>query len=255
MLSAIGLAAWIGSNRTPADGTRPLELEHGDRIAATSSETIVLGTYNIHGGEGIDNVLDLKRIAENLRGVDFAGLYEVHAGYASHQGSEIAEQLELATAFAATERRWWHDHFGNAILTRLPLRGLHRIPLPGTQGKKFRNAVLANLEWGPTTLHVLAVHLDRVQDRERQLQQVIDLFNSLESPAVLMGDLNTTRDDPQLSALLAKPQVQDALEAVGLEESAPRIDWMIFKGMQCQDAQLIASPASDHPAVIARFGR
>lgn len=254
-VTTVGVGVWIGSNRTPADATAPLALQNPERIAPFDRPILCLGTYNIHGGVGTDDVFDLSRIAENLRGTDLAGLYEVHAGYASDQAADVAEQLDMASVFAATERRWWHNHFGNALLTRVPLQSLHRIPLPGTQGKKFRNAVLANVAWGPTTVHVLAVHLDRVQDRERQLRLTIDLFRSLAAPAILMGDLNTTRDDPDLAALLAEPEVQDALEATGVSGPGGRIDWLIFKGLECVDAELIASPASDHPAITACFRR
>lgn len=245
------LALWIGSNRLPAVATTPLSIHGQQRASELKSETLRIGTYNIHGGVGLDGIRDLNRIATNLQGVDVAGLYEVHSSFFSNQAYQIADRMELAACFAATERRWWHDHFGNGLLTRVNLKGLVRIPLPGTQGKKFRNAILASVPCGRSTIHILAVHLDRVQDRERQLRIVIQMFLSLEAPAVLMGDLNTRHDDPQLAELLARDDVDDALLSIGVKSAEKRIDWLLMRGLRCEAAELHDNPASDHPAITA----
>ena len=99
---------------------------------------------------------------------------------------------------------------------------------------EIRNVVLVGLPWQGRTVHLLLTHLTRRDDAQRQaqLRAVIDLFLSLAEPAVLLGDLNTEADDPQLARLLAAPGVEDAV-GEHLRRSRPgddpprRIDWII----------------------------
>lgn len=249
----VGLLAWKGSDRQPADSTRPLEWYAEQRLAPVAGQTLSLTSWNIHHGEGPDGVEDLERIAELLESSDVAAMYEVAGSWNSNQAYELADLTGHAAVFAGTERRWWHDHWGNAVLSRVHASDLMRIPLPGTQGRKFRNAVLMQVPMGPGSVRILCVHLDRVADRERQLRQVVGLFQALEPPCVLMGDLNTRRDDPVLGPLLAQPDVQDVLDARGVESSLDRIDWMLVRGLQVVEAEIRDNGGSDHPCLSAQL--
>ena len=87
-----------------------------------------------------------------------------------------------------------------------------------------------------------------------QLRAVIALFLGLQSPAILIGDLNSNPDDPQLQGLLAHPDVVDALhEAPPDARGRQHIDWILAKGFRCRSARLIANDASDHPAAEAEL--
>ena len=167
---------------------------------------IRVGTFNIHGGKGLDGHRDLNRIAGCLRGMYFVGLNEVH-GANDRSGRDQAEQLgqaQLAWLFVPTERRWWHEHFGNGAVSDDQVRSWQRIPLDSQGSASGRNSLLVSFERYPIT--ALVTHIDRSDpQRSAQLRQVIELFLSLTPPAILLGDLNTTSADPLIQELLATP--------------------------------------------------
>jgi len=248
------VVAWV-SDRRPVDVTRPIFWQTPQTLHPADRHVLRIASYNIHGGKGRDGFRDLSRIAADLHSVDFAGLYEVHAGtwgLSADQATVLGEQLGMRSAYLGTERRWWRDHVGNAVLTSMPVSQLQRIPLVGTRGKAFRQAVLVDVPWNDRMVHLLLVHVDRERDRESQLTTVIQLFQGLESPAVLMGDLNSGPDDPQLVELLARPGVESVLPPkLDDRTAAGPVDWIITRGLECVTAELIDSGASDHPVVKA----
>jgi endonuclease/exonuclease/phosphatase family metal-dependent hydrolase len=182
----------------------------------------------------------------------------VHGAWPGRGGdnaTELGSRLGLSSVFIPTERRWWHDNFGNGLLSRMPLQSVHQIPLPGTQGCKYRNAILASFTHNGKDIRLLATHVDRIGDHDRQLRSVIDLFLQLESPAILMGDLNSKADDPQLRALLDRSDVSDFACEQWPDGRKPlrRVDWIILRGLRCVNKESRDLGASDHAAVCAEI--
>lgn len=251
------VVVWTGSNRMPADLTEPLSLEGAVPSARLNGPTLRVGSFNIHSGKGADGKVDLDRTAGCLRDLDLIGLYEVRGAVPivrENQAETLGGKLEMAWLFAPTERRWWQNHFGNALLTSVELDGIQAIPLPSSRDKAFRNAVLASFPFAGEEVRMLVTHVDTQGDRQRQLQAVIHLFLSLEPPAILMGDLNTTGSDPQLRELLAIPGVRDVMSRGSNEHEDQRhIDWILTRGFRCLDAGREPTEASDHPVVWAEL--
>jgi endonuclease/exonuclease/phosphatase family metal-dependent hydrolase len=246
----VGLALAWGADRRPADATRPIVWRDPTTAPSPRTGALRIASFNIHGGKGADGQLDLARIAVELEGVDLAALFEVRASRWQtfpDQAAELGERLGLRSAYLGTERRWWHEHFGNAVLSAVPIAGVQRIPLVNTRGKAFRQAALVEVPLADATVHILMVHVDRERDRQHQLDAVIRLFESLATPAVLMGDLNTPRDDPRLKALLESPGVKSAVE----NPPAEAIDWILVRGLDCSGVEVRDGSASDHPALRA----
>lgn len=190
--------------------------------------------------------------------MDIIGLNEVRGTWDQSLGSDQAAQLGLLlgmqSIFLPTERRWWHDHFGNGLLTRLPLRHVQRLPLVCTRGKAYRSATLTEFELQSQTVQLLSVHVDSQADREHQLRTVLTLFQGLQAPAILIGDLNSTADDPQMIELLSKPEIVDPLKDSPPDNRGRKhIDWILARGFHCRSGQLIQNEASDHPAVVAEL--
>lgn len=78
---------------------------------------------------------------------------------------------------------------------------------------------------------------------------MIALFLSLREPALLLGDLNSNADDPQIRRLLATPGVTDAVGTIlGRKDPKPN-DWIISRGLRCLAAEIHDSNASDHAAL------
>ncbi|MDX1965961.1 MAG: hypothetical protein SFV23_02210 [Planctomycetaceae bacterium] len=254
-LVLVGLIVWDGADRVPADASRPLVVVPASAPFQPLGETLRLASFNIHSGKGHDGQVDLQRTEQRLAESDVAGLYEVRNSPWNgdvHQGIDLGRRLGMASVFAATERHWWREHFGNALLSRVPLDAVQRLPLPGTRGKAYRAAVLAHIPWQGKTLHLIAVHVDRGGDRESQLKLLIPLFRALETPAILMGDLNTPASDPHLAALLQDPEVRSPLhEKLTSTLPAANIDWIFTRGLETVSAELVENDASDHPVARA----
>lgn len=254
LLVIVGLVVWNGSDRVPADPCRPFVVsDHTHERMETLPGTLRVVSFNIHGGKGLDGRIDLERLAKLIAPCDLAGLYEVrnphYFDHADHAAT-IAKSIQMRALFAATERHWWREHFGNGLLTTVPVEAVQRLPLPGTRGKAFRNAILAHIPWQGDTLHVVAVHIDREQDRQPQLAQVTTLFRSLSPPALLMGDLNSDVRDPVIAALIDDPDIGSPLHDRYGDTLPPKnIDWVFTKGIATVSAELVENDASDHPLV------
>ncbi len=224
---------------------------------ATRRPTIRLGTFNIHGTKGRDGQRDITRVAQCLEALDFVALNEVHGpriGQPKDQAALLGQRLGMASLFAPTVRVWYWRESGNGLLSRLPVTFWQRIPLPQRHDHSHRNAVLVGLKQGERTIRVLLTHINRRDpERDLQLRAVIALFTALETPSVLLGDLNTDAEDPRLGELLATPGVDDPVGRVLGDEAPRRIDWIITRGLDCVDAGVHKNDASDHPMVWAEL--
>ncbi|MBI1346913.1 hypothetical protein GC163_11565 [bacterium] len=261
----VGGVIYEGADRDPADASRPL-VHHANESTTNgatplsrplTSNFVTIASFNIHSGKGTDGQTDLSRIQDLIGGCDLAALYEVRAPLlAENQATQLSPKIYREAWFAATERHWYHEHFGNALLSRVAVTQVQRLPLPGTRGKAFRNAILAYVPWKDQTLKLLAVHIDREQDRQMQLQLITQLFLALEAPAILVGDLNTPANDPLLDDLRRQPQVTSPLHDV-MNDGVPagNIDWIFAKGLTTMTADIFETEASDHPMIRAKLRR
>jgi endonuclease/exonuclease/phosphatase family metal-dependent hydrolase len=92
-------------------------------------------SYNIRWGLGTDGRYSLERVAEVIReaGADLVGLQEIERGSPRSrfrdQPALLGRMLEMEVAFGANLRLGgWR--FGNALLSRFPLRRFRNVPLP-----------------------------------------------------------------------------------------------------------------------------
>jgi endonuclease/exonuclease/phosphatase family metal-dependent hydrolase len=253
----IGLVIWDGADRRAADATRPLSKSSVVSIKLTPPRTLKIGSFNIHSCKGADGIRNLSRTAELLCDIDFAGLYEVRATTNANQPNQaaaLADLCKVAWLFAPTEKQWWSDHFGNGLMYRIPVNAIVRIPLVNTRGKAYRNAILSTADIEGGSVRIIAVHIDREDDRRSQLQSVIDLFLSLQEPCVLMGDLNTPATDPLLVGLRDQFGVRSPLhEFVAEGPLTANIDWIFTRGLKTISAALVENTASDHPFLKAEL--
>ena len=257
LLALVGVVVWDGADRRAVDATQPLAQSPASAVSRSAPATLKLGSFNIHSGKGSDGIRNLARTADLLTDVDFAGLYEVRATSDANQPNQaavLAHLRETAWLFAPTERQWWSDHFGNGLIYRTPVRSVIRLPLVNTRGKAYRNAVLSTVELQSGDVRVISVHIDREGDRQRQLKTVIELFLGLEEPCVLMGDLNTTANDPLLADLRDRNDVRSPLHDTAPEGTTIQaIDWIFTRGLKTISAALVENKASDHPVLKAEL--
>ena len=107
----------------------------------------------------------------------------------------------------------------------------------------------------PIPIRLLMTHINRRYDAERQaqLRAVIALYLALAEPAVLLGDLNSDADDPQIRRLLGTPGVSRCGGSKAGPEGlgADRLDHR--PGAAPVDAGVRDNGASDHPLVWAEL--
>ena len=162
-------------------------------------------TYNVHRCVGTDRRLDVARIAAVLAALepDIVALQELDVGRqrTGHvdQAHEIAERLGMVSHFHAA-MRVEEEHYGDAILTRLPERLVKAGALPGyprVRGLEPRGGLWVEVEIASRSCQVINTHLGLVP-REQQIQAA-----SLAGPAwlahadcqaeaILVGDFNAT---------------------------------------------------------------
>ncbi len=160
-------------------------------------------TYNVHGCVGVDGKLDVGRIAAAIAQSepDIVALQELDVGRARSgrvdQAHEIAGRLGMRfhfnSAFSVEEEK-----YGDAILSRLPCRLIHKGPLPGLPRTRLerRGALWMAVEISDRVeLQVLNTHLGLVPVEQRA--QVAALLGpewmghaGWRGPAVLLGDFN-----------------------------------------------------------------
>jgi endonuclease/exonuclease/phosphatase family metal-dependent hydrolase len=246
LIIAIAAIAWDGAQRRPTLPAEGITLR--GITSAPSPRPLRVGIFNIAGGVGADGKRDLARTAATLKGCDIIGLNEVHAGFPwqhSNQADTLGEQLAMASLFAPTERRWWHDDFGNGILSHLASIHWQQFPLSSAKAHSNRNVLLVRLPYQGRVINVIITHLDRHEDHDLELRAVAELFLSLEPPSILLGDLNASSREHQIIRLKQTPGVLDVTGEAPVEHRDS--DWIFSRGFRCRKAQLTDQGASDHP--------
>ena len=154
---------------------------------------IIIASYNVHGGTGLDRRFAPARIAKVLGeiGADVVALQELR----SHAGgmdmldclSRECGQHAIASATVVNDT----GSFGNGLLSRFPVVSSRHVPL-GVAGREPRNAIDAVLDCDGVRVRVIATHLG-LQRRERagQAARLLDIVAAgANLPTVLLGDVN-----------------------------------------------------------------
>lgn len=267
-------------------------------------------TYNIHYGVGADGKYDVARIADAVADADIVCIQETTRGWQlndyADQTAEIGERLNRYFRFhgpmeadASTvdsdgrivNRR---RSFGNAIVSRWPIRWSRGVMLPKTRlAKGFdlqRGYIEAAIDAPSGALRVYCTHLSHVGPTQR-LPQVAALLDAVGQasetggtwdgtgpasfmfhepapevplPAIVAGDFNFTPGHPEHPRVAAAGLV-DAWRAAGNSEedvdSFPRegrIDHVFVTPDLAPKVKRAwigyGIPASDHWPVFVEFG-
>jgi len=252
----------------------------GGRDAAASAAgskpaSLRLLSYNIHKGiGGIDRRYDLGRIADVLASYapDIALLQEVDDGVPRSRHDRQAETLSAATGL----RHWAYQrnvsvrdgHYGNAILSRLPLHDVEHVDLT-LPLKKRRQALIVRcrspLGGESRTVELVNVHLGLAGfERAIQLRRLLAAPSLARvrprTPLVIAGDFNDVWGT--LARRIMQPAGFD--QAGGRHRTFPAaapvrgLDRLFFRG----DLRLrhvfvghtrVARRASDHLPLVADF--
>ncbi len=164
-----------------------------------------LMTYNAHSCVGTDGHLSHLRIAEVVAACDpdVVALQELDLSRPRSggidQAARIADRLEMQFHFHPA-LRVAEEHYGDALLSKLPLRLVKAggLPMPPRRilPMEPRGALWATVPFDGTELQIVTTHLGLLR-RERLLQARALLgaewlaHPECRSPAVLCGDFNS----------------------------------------------------------------
>jgi endonuclease/exonuclease/phosphatase family metal-dependent hydrolase len=153
-----------------------------------------LATYNIHACVGVDGRFDPRRTLGVLSelGADLIALQEVehHAVDGRDLLDFLADGVGM-TAIAGPTLMRGDRHYGNALLTRLPVVQINRIDL-SLPRREPRGAVDVQFAWGGRRIQVVTTHLGlRPRERRQQVRRLLELFEGTRVDlAALLGDFN-----------------------------------------------------------------
>jgi endonuclease/exonuclease/phosphatase family metal-dependent hydrolase len=157
---------------------------------------LVVASYNIHGCVGRDGRRDVARVARVIEGLDadVIALQEVDLwptrGVEWHQVDVLSHLVGLQSVAGPTMERG-DGHFGNVVLTRLPIRAVRRLDLTFRK-REPRVALDVDLDARGTKVRVIATHLGLLpSERRHQVQRILEVVSGDdEGVTVLLGDIN-----------------------------------------------------------------
>ncbi len=223
------------------------------------TDTIRVGTYNIHYGYDTFWHLNLEEMARTIEesGADIVALQEVDTCRITSYGVDnalwLARRLGMQVVYQPTV-----EHLtGVALLTRIPLEKSGGWLLTSHEEQTGMAWAQVNTAGGPLNAYGLWLGLSE-EERARQLEDALTKLDlSSGTPLVLGGDFNSTPGSPTHRRLTDAGLI-DPFAALDREPapSSPainpteHIDFVWVYGLEPADARVLPSLASDHRMVI-----
>lgn len=260
----------------------------GPRTVSSSSAggaartTLRVMTYNIHAGHG-----DIERTAATIRALspDIVGLEEVDVHWAersgfANQASRLGESLGMAVRFApiyelpGASESVPKREFGVALLSRYPIVAWANdtITRLSTQAEnpvpsRMPGLLAATIDVHGMRVRVFVTHLDYRKDpsvRRTQVAEMLAQIGAVDTPTLLLGDMNAAPDAPELQPLFSR--LRDAWPAAAgsgftypADNPADRIDYVLMSPNGMVDTAFVpvVPAASDHLPVVVNlsFGK
>lgn len=241
-------------------------------------------TFNIASGLTLDDQLDVELTASVIENadVDIAGLQEVEQNFSERtdftdQVKWLAKRLNMNIAFgpnvaadsidngdaeASVEGNWPEEAYGNAILSRYPLKSYqnHMLKKIDSGGKTEQRGLLeAVIEIDDKPIAFFSTHLSL---KEKQLAHNIDellrLIRKKDVPVILTGDFNADPDNPHMMRIemeLNSVFGASAAHPVTYKKDGDhgkKIDFIFCsEHWRVLNAETIETEASDHKPVLA----
>lgn len=179
------------------------------RIGGAASRLVAL-SWNVHHGAGLDNRIDLGRIAAAIArtGAGIVALQEVDRNVprsgSVDQAADLARRLGMNGVFGASIPLSGGE-YGNALLTTLPILR-HRVhPLPNPAGREARTVLDAELRLADgRVIRAMSTHLDHGADpttRRQSVEAIVRLVEASTLPVILLGDLNAEAGSAEIRLL------------------------------------------------------
>lgn len=171
------------------------------QVPAREDNALRIMSYNIRNCRGMDNVMDIRRVADVINEVkpDFVAIQEVDSAANRTDKlyvlGEVARRVLMHPVFAPAID---HDggKYGVGLLSReAPLR-TRTIPLPGRE--EARVLLVAEFK----DCYVCCTHLALTEeDRVKSVEIIVDELKDSDKPVFLAGDMNATYESAEQEML------------------------------------------------------
>lgn len=226
-------------------------------------------TYNVHGCVGMDGRLSPERVARVIAryAPHVVALQELDSGRKrsrfDDQAERLAQLLEMDFHFQAAMETGGGE-YGNAVLSRIPMRLVKAGPLPHPGGlvyKEPRGAMWVEVEFEGTSIQLFNTHLGLM--RSERLQQIECLLGpewvgAANGPVVVCGDMNAgpaTREYALLGGKLRDSQPDQSKKTWFGRYPVRLLDYIFVEGALTVERidvprTRLTAEASDHLPLI-----
>ena len=229
-----------------------------------TTDTLRVVAYNIKHGRGMDDRVDLQRVAGVLQRLDADVITLQEVDDRTERTGGVDQVAVLADAlgyrgFHGPHRPFQGGHYGNAVLTRLSVVEARTRPIPPASGSALAVLELEIRLPSGGRASVVSVHLAGTADeRLAQADAVTGFFRSAHHPVVLTGDFNGRPDGPVVSRLRRDWRlVEKSGEPATYPADAPdrEIDFVMVRGagsVGVLEHRVVPEPmAADHRPLLA----
>ncbi len=236
----------------------------------TAVPTLRVMSYNIHHGEGLDQKVDLERIAKLITDAkaDIVGLQEVDRGVERTQKRDLPAELAKLTGLTVTfEKNIPHQggEYGNAVLSRFPIKQSKNTHYKMIGQGEQRGVQHLVLDVRGREVLFLNTHLDARRDPAERESSVVELKAIIVAagtmPVILVGDFNSTPESRAIET--ARSFLTDTWSVVGkgngftipVKKPTKRIDfvWISSASIEPVKMDVLYSEASDHLPIVAEL--
>ncbi len=205
-----------------------------DDSEAQSRESFRIMSYNVHSCVGMDGKLSPQRIARVIMQFDpdIVCLQELDVGRTRSgrvdQAEIIARALNMSHHFHPA-LHWEEEKYGDAILSRFPMKLVRRGALPGIDllpNLEPRGAIWVQVEIGGVAFQIINTHLGLVrQERHTQADALMGPewagHSDCADPVIMCGDFNSLPRSRACKRITQR--FRDA--QLGLQSHKPRNTW------------------------------
>jgi len=255
---------FFGCASTPPKGYKEKASEKETKEMIQDSKTasdmpFTAMTFNIRVGAGIRNIRtiphklkdspkNLEFIAQAIKSVDpdVVGLQEVQG---DDQAKSLAKLLNMNYVYKRYGSHPDENWFGVAILSKHRIKTSKNYSIAGWRTAKERTLLKCTIDVKGREVTIFATHIHHMVNREKQFKKILKQISKSKNPVILMGDLNTVPESPEIERL--KESLRDTCEAITNENSDfvrtngtahPKIIQVL--GMLLQ--KLFKTPYNDH---------
>ncbi len=221
-------------------------------------------TFNIqHCAVFPTEKIDFDAFAEKILSfdADVIGLNEVRGAGAREdyeaQAAILAEKTGYDYYFAKATDIGEGNPYGNAVLTRLPVKAFETVPIPDPVPRRYdgyyetRCLLKMTLETPEIAFFITHFGLNP-DEQENAVKTLLDHLG--DGPAVLMGDLNVTPDSPVIARIRKKmtdaataAEPGDTLLSFPSDNPDRKIDYIFTRGnINARSCRIVPGVLSDH---------